>query len=94
MLQSTPLLKDLSNLVTPDYAAHWNIIGSLLGIENPKLQIIKHDIGSNAINCLTEVWGVWLETNGDASWKNVLDVIDHKALKQLDSIVDHSEKGL
>ena len=89
-----PLLKDLSNLVTPDYAAHWNVIGLLLGIENSRLKIIKHDIGSDAINCLTEVWGFWLATNCNASWKEVLNVIDHKALKQTDLIVDCSEKGL
>ena len=33
VLNSPPKLKDLYNLITPEYAAHWKIIGTLLGIE-------------------------------------------------------------
>ena len=40
---STPQLKNLQNHVTPNYAAHWRVIGTQLGLPSGTLDIIEQD---------------------------------------------------
>ena len=49
-LSSIPLLKDLHNHITPDYAAHWRVIRTLLGLPSGTLDIIKKP-GLSVILC-------------------------------------------
>ena len=97
VLKSTPSLRDLTNLVTPDCAAEWRVVGSLLGLTKSNLDIIEHDHGRNAISCCSHMWGNWLETNASATWEDVLKVLEHKAVKvtkNSDLTDSHSEKGM
>ena len=82
VLGSRPSLQQLTDLVTPYYAAKWNVVGLLLGLNQPKLDIIEHDHGRSAIDCCTKMWGAWLDTNASATWKNVLDVLEHKTVTE------------
>ena len=74
MLKSRPRHRDLSDLVTPDYAANWKDIGLLLGLTQPKLDIIEYD---DAIECCNEMWRIWLASHTNATWENVLNTLEH-----------------
>jgi len=39
---SVPSLKDLYNHITPQYAADWRVIGTLLGFPSGALEIIEN----------------------------------------------------
>jgi len=42
-VNTTPLLKDLYQHITPYYATQWRVIGALLGLPSERLNIIEHD---------------------------------------------------
>lgn len=72
---SKPVMKDLSNLVTPEHAAKWRAIGKLLGLTKGTLDIIDYDHHRSEA-CCNEMWGRWLDTKIDASWGTVISAID------------------
>ena len=77
-LYSPPKLKDVYNIVTPDYAAQWKAIGTFLGISEGCLDRIEMSFPANAFWCCDKMLKVWLEIVTSAS-KLVL-VIDFHAL--------------
>ena len=52
---SFPKLKDLHNLVTPDFAAFWRVIGNHLGLKVGPLNTIDHHHHHRAEHC-NVVW--------------------------------------
>ena len=78
VLQSRPLLSELANLITPNYAAKWREMGLLLDLTKGKLDIIKQDYCHSAENCCNQMWGIWLDRCTTATWKDVLNVLDHE----------------
>ena len=80
VLGSRPSLQQLTNLVVPHYAAKWRVIGVLLGLSQSTLDIIKYNHGRDAINYCIEMCGKWLDTDTSATWRKVLDVLEHKAV--------------
>ena len=85
----------MTKLVTPQYAAKWRLIGSLLGLSSSELEIIEHDRGHNAVNCCSEMWGKWLDKDISASWNDVLNILEHKTVMQAKMIIptDNEAKG-
>ena len=69
-------MKDLQNLVTPEYAANWKIIGASLGFSNGAIDIIDHDNYHRAEDCCNAVWERWLDEDISASWNKVFSIID------------------
>ena len=55
VLITKPLLKDLSKIVTPDYAVHWKTFGMHLGIRSGVLDTIDHDCYHKAEDCCNAV---------------------------------------
>ncbi|XP_065894714.1 uncharacterized protein [Dysidea avara] len=72
---SKPIMKDLSNLVTPEYAAKWRAIGAFLGLTNGRLDIIDSDNHSTE-TCCNKMWQRWLDTENNATWGKVVAAID------------------
>ena len=96
-LNSAPSIKELSNLVTPDYAAKWKAIGLKLGVKKSNLDIIERDYGRNAEMCCNEMFGKWLDTNTNITWKNVLESLKYKTIPQMEkpfSTDGHITKGM
>ena len=83
VLNSQPELKDLYNLITPEYAAHWKVIGTLLGIEKGILTGIERNFPSNVSWCCNEFLETWLERNTEVTWKKIIQVIDSPAVISL-----------
>ena len=80
VLNSPPKLKDLYNLVTPEYAAHWKVIGTLLDIEKGVLDGIERNFPNKVEWCCNELLDKWLERDTNATWKKLIEVIDSCAV--------------
>ena len=64
------------NLITPDYAAHWKLIGTGLGIREGTLLAIKRNFPDNVKWCCNALLEEWLNTDINATWKKLIQVID------------------
>jgi len=76
VLDSPPKLKDLYSLVTPDYAAHWKVIGTLFDISTGRLDGIEKTFPASAFWCCNEMLKTWLEIDTSATWRKLTQVID------------------
>ena len=77
---STPLLKDLYQHITPNYASDWKVIGTLLGLPSGTLDIIEHDNHHKAIPSCNAMLKKWLEVDPSASWEKLFKVIESPAV--------------
>ena len=76
VLATKPLLKDLHNIVTPDYAVHWRMFGTHLGIRSGVLDTIDHDCQHKAEDCCNAVWEEWLNIDANAAWCTLIRIVD------------------
>jgi len=84
---STPLLKDIYQYITPQYAADWKVIGTLLGLPTGELKRIEAGYPTNVKWCCNQMLEKWLEVDSSASWSKLLSVIQSPAVSSC------SEKG-
>ena len=82
-INSQPKLKDLYDFITPNYAAHWKVIGTLLGIATGTLDVIKRKFPNDVRLCCNELLRTWLETDTGASCKKLIEVINSPAVTVL-----------
>ena len=75
IVNTTPSLKDLAELITLQYAVNWKLIGTLLGLSNNTLEIIEAE-NKKVTDCCNKMFSVWLDTHIDASWKKLLSAIE------------------
>ena len=71
------------NLITPNYAAHWKVIGALLGIEKGDLDAIEGAYPINLPWCCNKLLEKWLERDTNATWNNIIEVIDSPGVTTL-----------
>ena len=83
VINSQPKLKDLYNLITPEYAAHWKVIGTLLGIERGIITGIEKNYPNNVSWCCNDLLGKWLERDTEATWEIIIQAIDSPAVTTL-----------
>ena len=77
---SKPLLKDLYELITPNYATMWKEIGALLGLTNGSIKIIEADNRGNIVGCCNQMLQVWLEADITATWEKLIIAIESPAV--------------
>ena len=75
-----PLLKDLYKHITPQYAADWKVIGTLLGLPSGELKAIEAGYPTNVKWCYNQMLEKWLEMDGTASWSKLFSVIKTPAV--------------
>ena len=75
-----PKLKDLYQHITPQYAADWKVIGTLLGLPSATLDIIERDNHYKARECCNAMWIEWLQVDPTASWGKLFTVIESPAV--------------
>ena len=80
LVNTTPLLKDLYQHCTPQYAADWKVIGTLLGLTSATLNIIEHDNHYKARQCCNAMLSKWLEVDTTASWRKLFTVLESTAV--------------
>ena len=79
-MTSTPTLKDLYQYITPQYAAHWEVIGTLLGLPSGELQAIEAGYPTNVKWCCNQMLKKWLEVDPTASWGKLFTIIESSAV--------------
>ena len=92
---SRPQLRDVHNLVTPDYAAHWRAISTQLGLKVGLLDTIDHDHHHKAEDCCNAVWEQWLDMDTTASWSKVIEAVESSAVVSVlhkTAVIDNSTK--
>ena len=80
IVNTTPLLKDLYQHITPQYAADWKVIGTLLGLPSATIDIIERDNHYKARECCNAMWIEWLKVDTAASWRKLFTVIESPAV--------------
>jgi len=94
VFNSTPLLKDLFRVITPDYADHWRVIGELLGVPTTLLDATETANPTNLQWCCNEMLKIWLARNTSATWKDILKAIDTATIAQsVSPSVDIKQSG-
>ena len=77
---TSPLLKDLYQHVTPQYAADWKVIGTLLGLPSGELKAIEAGYPTNVKWCCNQMLEKWLEMDPTASWGKLCSAIESPAV--------------
>ena len=84
IVNAAPLLKELHQHITPQYAADWKVIGTQLGLPSGTLDIIEHDHKHKATHCCDAMLEVWLEVDATASWRKLFSVIESPSVANTD----------
>ena len=79
-VSSTPLLKDLYQQITPNYASYWKVIGTLLDLPSGELKSIEAGYPTNVKWCCNQMLEKWLEVDPSASWEKLFEVIESPAV--------------
>lgn len=79
-MTSVPLLKDLYNYITPQYATKWKEIGTLLDLPTGTLDIIENDNVHKAVHCCNSMLNKWLKVDETASWEKLFAAIESPAV--------------
>ena len=80
IVNSTPLLRDLYEHITPQYAADWRVIGTLLGLPQGELKAIEAGYPANVKWCCNQMLEKWLDTDITASWRKLFTTIESSAV--------------
>ena len=88
-----PCQTDLSNHVVPLVAPVWKSLGEVLLphhiVETKRLEIIEVNNPRNAEECCRQMFIKWLDTDEDASWKQLITALQfpsvelHNAAEQI-----------
>ena len=84
-MNTTPLLKDLYQDITPQYAADWKVIGTLLGLPSGELNAIEAGYPTNIKWCCNQMLEKWLEMDTTASWEKLHAAIESPAVTRTQS---------
>ena len=76
IVNTRPLLMDLYQHFTPQYAACWIDIGILLGLSWDVLETIKDGYEPSAIDCCNAMLEKWLQIDPSASWRKLFIAIE------------------
>ena len=86
IVNTTPLLKDLYRYITPNYAADWKVLGTLLDLNSRELRAIEGAYPTNLNWCCNKMLEKWLEVDPYATWKKILEAIDSPAISSGDPL--------
>ena len=75
IVNTAPLLEDLHQHFTSQYAVEWKVIGTLLGLPSGTLDIIEHDNMWSVTHCCNAMLKKWLEVDPTASWNKLFAAI-------------------
>ena len=80
LVNTAPLLKDLYQHITPQYAADWKVIGILLGLPSATIHVIERDNHHKTRECCNAMWIEWLRVDTTASWGKLFTIIESPAV--------------
>ena len=74
------MLKHLYEHITPQFAADWKVIGTMLDIPSSELKAIAAGNPTNAKWCCNTMLEKWLEIDTAASWEKIFAAINSPAV--------------
>ena len=80
IVNATPLLRDLYQHITPQYAADWIVIGTLLGLPHGELKAIEVGYPTDVKWCCDRMLEKWLDKDTTASWRKLFTIIESPAV--------------
>ena len=79
-MNTEPLIRDLHQHVTPQYATQWRVIGTLLDLPSETLNIIERNHMFQVDLCCNAMLEKWLQVDTTASWEKLFTVIESSAV--------------
>ena len=89
-LSSTPTIKELTEHI--DVGTNWYIVGTVLDLDQRRLQSIKEQGGSDT-DKIIEMFNLWLTTTPTASRRQVLEALRIRVVGE-NTLADEYEKHL
>ena len=80
VVNNRPLLRDLYQNITPQYATQWKVIGTLLDLPSETLNIIERNHMFQVDLCCNAMLEKWLQVDTTASWRKLFTVIESSAV--------------
>ena len=77
---------DLYQHITPQYAADWKVIGTLLGLPSGELQAIEAGYPTNVKWCCNQMLKKGLEMDPTASWGKLFTIIESPAVSSGEAV--------
>ena len=71
-----PDWRDLNISVIPKYAARWEVLGSILGLEEHDIDVISKDNANRSIEGCTAMMRKWLQSVDQPTWGKRDDAIN------------------
>jgi len=63
-----PDMRDLTINVIPQYAAHWEALGAILGLKDYEIAVISRNNANHGIEGCTEMMREWLRSVNQPTW--------------------------
>ena len=79
-VDTRPSLKDICEHIIPQYAVKWKVIGTLLGVPSGAMDVIEVDQHTSVERCCIEMFVKWLDIDPNASWRNLITIIESPAV--------------
>ena len=61
---------------SPEYAAHWEDLGALLGVEDHHIDVITRDYRNQSVDACREMMINWLQNVPSPTWGKLEDAIN------------------
>ena len=89
-----PSARKLQRYVIPDVATKWYELGLELldEKEEHQLNIIKSNYGNDVKKCCLEMFLLWLNTNSDANWYQIVEALKSPGVELSGIAVDLKKK--
>ena len=79
-MDTKPSIKGLYQHFIPQYAVHWRVIGTKLGLPSSTLDVIALENHNKAIPCCKKMMMTWIEMDATPSWRKLFVAIDSFAV--------------
>ena len=68
-------MRDLTINVIPQYAAHWEALGAILGLKDYEIAVISKDNSNQSTEGCTEMLRKWLQSVNQPTWGKLDDAV-------------------
>ena len=88
-------MRDLHSFVIPKVAAKWKVIADFLRVDQPTIDIIEQQYRYQPVECCSELFRKWLNTNcgqGPKCWSTLITIL--KQIADLTAVTEEIEQTL
>ena len=92
--RSKPQMKDLQNIITPNYASCWKELGIQLDIPVETLRCIEKAYPTDLFRCCNDMLIHWHQYDAEGSWNKVINAIESPAIAMDHGVVSFPSKAV